>query len=378
MHLSFNILLLSLGGLQGLLLGILLLRKKAYRSTCLFLLLYLLTLLLQVVMKVVSKMWLMEHLQQPYWLSYDLPFLYGPLMYLFVVRLQHPDRKFHWPDAWHFLPFLYFALYDLSPGQNLPTRFLDWLFVSRQVICALQLISLAGYHLAAGYWLQRQPADREQRRFLMQLTIASWVVTSLLGIVLYVMFRYYPRLSEFRYLFAAATLFIYWISYQAMCRPALFGLAPTVPVSNDLLPAPGTRGNNEMPKYRRSTLKAGEIDAILVRLQQIMTHQRPYLDPELSIDTLAALTGTNRHFLSQVINDRLQKNFYDYLNGYRVAEAQCQLADPRNRHLKIAAIAYDAGFNSLSTFNEVFKKISGQTPSEFRRLAESGFQTQGI
>ncbi|MBP6829030.1 MAG: AraC family transcriptional regulator, partial [Saprospiraceae bacterium] len=95
-------------------------------------------------------------------------------------------------------------------------------------------------------------------------------------------------------------------------------------------------------------------------------------------DTLAALVGTNRHNLSQAINERLQKNFYDYLNEYRVRAARAHLADPGNDHLKIAAIAYDAGFNSLSTFNDVFKKLTGHTPSAFRSLAQNSYQNSQV
>ena len=98
-----------------------------------------------------------------------------------------------------------------------------------------------------------------------------------------------------------------------------------------------------------------------------MAEQKPYLDPELSINDLADLVKCNRHHLSQVLNDELHRSFYDYINRFRVDEARQLLIDPANEGLKIASIAYDAGFNSLSTFNDVFKKIAGVTPSQFRK-----------
>jgi AraC-like DNA-binding protein len=99
----------------------------------------------------------------------------------------------------------------------------------------------------------------------------------------------------------------------------------------------------------------------LISLEQI------HLDPALTIDILAERTACTRHSLSQVLNECKKLSFYDYINSHRVATARSLLADESKNSQKIASIAYDAGFNYLSTFNEVFKKITGCTPSQFRR-----------
>jgi len=98
-----------------------------------------------------------------------------------------------------------------------------------------------------------------------------------------------------------------------------------------------------------------------------MQEQNPYLDPTITIDELASTIDSNRHHVSQVLNEKLKKSFYDYINHYRVDEAKILLADPGKSSYKIASIAYEAGFNSLSTFNDVFRKLAGQTPSQFRK-----------
>jgi AraC-like DNA-binding protein len=87
----------------------------------------------------------------------------------------------------------------------------------------------------------------------------------------------------------------------------------------------------------------------------------------LNIDKLSKLISSNRHHLSQVLNQKLGLSFYDYINTYRVNEAKILLTDAARADHKIAAIAYDAGFNSLSAFNDVFKKMTGQTPSQYRK-----------
>src|SRR5215207_8583329 len=101
MPVQLNIFLLLFGGLQGILFTLFLVRKKLYRSGYIFLLLYFGVLLLQIVLKVMSKAWLMENWQVFYFLSYQLPFLYGPLIYFFTAR--QTGRSF---KPAHFLHFL--------------------------------------------------------------------------------------------------------------------------------------------------------------------------------------------------------------------------------------------------------------------------------
>jgi YesN/AraC family two-component response regulator len=96
-----------------------------------------------------------------------------------------------------------------------------------------------------------------------------------------------------------------------------------------------------------------------------MQESKPYLRNELTLQELAKKLKIPRHYLSQIINDRLNQNFYTFINEYRVNEAKSLLLDPRFRHYSILAVALDSGFNSKATFNAVFKKQCGMTPSEF-------------
>lgn len=372
MH-QLNIFILSFGALQGVLLGILMLRKRSYRTPYVFLLLYLFTLLVQVAMKIATKVWLMEEMRGVYFISYELPFLYGPLLYLFVTQVMDRRRKISPVDALHFFPFLYFATGDLLmmtiPNNELISRLFDF---PASILLYAQLMSLSAYHLFCYQKLAQQTAptdawQMETLRWLKRQTTFSALVTGCIAFGLFFMYIYFPRYSDLRFLFGIITVYIYWVSYEAMrhpeslnlvVRPVLSAYQTVVP--NGSLPAP-TR------KYHNSTLKSEDIEAILCALSRVMDGKQPYLSPDLNIDTLAAMAGTNRHNLSQAINERLQKNFYDYLNEYRVKAAEKILTDPAYGHLKIAAIAYDAGFNSLSTFNDVFKKMTGDTPSAFRK-----------
>ena len=120
-------------------------------------------------------------------------------------------------------------------------------------------------------------------------------------------------------------------------------------------------------KYSNSGLSKEAIAIIQLTLKKVTEEQKPYLNPELTINDLAALIKCNRHHLSQVLNESLKSSFYDYINFYRVEEAKQLLLNTGKDNHKIASIAYDAGFNSLSTFNDIFRKYTGTTPSQFRK-----------
>jgi AraC-like DNA-binding protein len=73
------------------------------------------------------------------------------------------------------------------------------------------------------------------------------------------------------------------------------------------------------------------------------------------------------HHLSQLINEGLNQNFFDFVNSYRIEEIKKQLHDPKLSHIKIEEIAFQNGFNSKSAFNTAFKKFTQTTPSQFRK-----------
>jgi len=103
------------------------------------------------------------------------------------------------------------------------------------------------------------------------------------------------------------------------------------------------------------------------RLLALMAAEQPWLEPELTLTELAQRLRTNPGLLSRVINAGCGQNFSDFVNTYRVQEARRKLADARYAHYSLVGVALESGFNSKSTFNRVFKKLSGQAPSEVAR-----------
>lgn len=119
-------------------------------------------------------------------------------------------------------------------------------------------------------------------------------------------------------------------------------------------------------KYARQSIDDRMQDEYLAKLSDFMENDKPYLDENITIKDLAEEVDIPPHHLSIVINNRLNKNFYTFINEYRIREAISILEDPANSDANIIAIAFKSGFNSKSTFNSVFKKITGSTPSEYR------------
>jgi len=374
-----NIFLLLFGGLQGFLLSFLLIKKRSHRIGYGFLITYLLVMIAQVLFKVMSKTWLMDNMLVWYSLSSKLPLLYGPVVYLFTRNILKQRRSQPIKDALHFTPFVFAAIITFSSDPYFLPRWMQFLFYGTSGT-AIQVISLLVYHyFALAEWQQhyRRMKDyfssiRQLRmQWLKQFIILSALVCTAIALLHYFMYQYHPTLHFLRWGFVLLSIFIYWISYAAINKPGLFSAAinddwqqTTVPVVN--IP-PKLIIHKRAEKYANTGLKDEDATRILTTLEQLMLKQKTFLDPEITIDKLAELANTNRHCLSQVLNERAGQSFYDYINQYRINEAKRLLLDGEYANQKIASIAYDAGFNSLSAFNEVFKKMTGTTPSQFRK-----------
>ena len=97
-------------------------------------------------------------------------------------------------------------------------------------------------------------------------------------------------------------------------------------------------------------------------------HKKPFLNGELTASELADELEMSRHQLSQILNYQLGLNFYDFINEYRVEEFKSRLKLSENNNLTLLGIAYDSGFNSKTTFNTIFKKVTGLTPSQYKKI----------
>lgn len=124
--------------------------------------------------------------------------------------------------------------------------------------------------------------------------------------------------------------------------------------------------DSDSEDVKRKLISDEELLKIKTQLERIMNTQKPYLDSELNLIKLAEMLSVSTHHLSYVINTGFGKNFFQYINEFRVEYAKKLLKETDSK-LSILGIAYESGFNSKTSFNTTFKKLTGQTPSEFKK-----------
>ncbi len=368
------------GGVQSLVLAALLLTRRENRTANRYLVALLLTFSVQGLFIAYGNRafdLVHPHLTR---ISWVLPLLLGPAFYLYVRKLTLKNPRHDPKDALHFIPAAAYGLYLLpyflltaagkravmtAPGYGGEAYYWDELKVL-QGLCYLVASFIV---LRTHQRTIRQAFSDIARIRLRWLTRFLYFLAGVWAIsFLTVQFSLLPLDAGFEpvlLVYAAASVGLYAMGFAGMSQPLVFNAgAPAVP-----LPAPPA-GAPESPakeKYTRSGLSGDQLEQYRVLLSATMTGAEPFLNNDLTIEELAHTTGIPRHHLSQVINDQFGMNFYDYINTYRVEKAKALLHSPRYRDQTILSLAFEAGFNSKTTFNTVFKKSTGLTPSQFAK-----------
>jgi AraC-like DNA-binding protein len=161
--------------------------------------------------------------------------------------------------------------------------------------------------------------------------------------------KYY--LMAFNLMILAVLIFVVQVLLKALGQSSFFLF-----VDNDESAGPDV--NLEAKDGREKIVRAA---------LQFMQSDKPYLEPELTLVQLAGRLAIKPRALSEAINDILNQNFFDFINRHRIQEAQQLLTNPVDKKITILEVLYQAGFNSKSSFNALFKKYTGQTPTEFRQ-----------
>ncbi|MGV3538543.1 MAG: helix-turn-helix domain-containing protein [Rufibacter sp.] len=335
------------------------------------------------------------HLSKVSWL---LPMIFAPLIFLFTSKLTHERPQFRRLEALHFFPavavFLLLLPYYLLSREQKIAYLHNFELASKDdfgFIGQLGLLLVVFYlfwSLLKFREYQKKIADSFSELEKIRLQWLQQFIFFMLSIVAVATISFYAKKWEipvltqiyrFHLHYFGVVGLIYWIGYKTLSQPKIFQDTLPAPTAPPILPdtevapvpvlEPASTADGFAPatvtKYQKSTLSQGDSQTYLEQLLAYMEEGKPYLQPTLTIQELSESLGISKHHVSQIINNRLGKNFYDFINQYRVAEAQLLLVNPRYRHLTTLAIAEEAGFNSKATFNAVFKKQTGQTPSEY-------------
>jgi AraC-like DNA-binding protein len=316
-------------------------------------------------------------------------FLAPPMLFLYVRTLLRRERKLARKDYLHFLPFALCVAY-LAPYYLRGSRYkLDfmlaeyyqvepslgyWYYVRSGLLflqCAVYLTLAVVLLVRYSRTLKSKGAPRThgERAVLFQVRfmLIGFLLLFVGGLLRYTL----DQTARTNLLVPlGASVLIYSLGYLALRKPeVLTGERETSPAAN-LAPLVETAGADESllaKKYEKSTLTPERAERYLRRLLNYMETEKPYVDGELTLPKLAERLSIPAPHLSQTINERLQQNFFDFVNTYRVEEAKRRLLDPAKQHYSVLAIAEEVGFNSKSSFNAVFKKHVQMTPSEFRK-----------
>lgn len=169
----------------------------------------------------------------------------------------------------------------------------------------------------------------------------------------------YRRHMDYIYVFPM-TIFMYVVGYRLIKHQQVVKVE--IPVEE----------KKEMPisegiKYSKSSLNTDQSKEYLEKLQPLMTEEKLYLNNELKLQNLAEALDIPTHHLSQVINEQLNLNFYDFVNQHRINEAKQLIVSEGYQKSSLLEIAFEVGFNNKTSFTNAFKKYVGQTPSAYKK-----------
>lgn len=323
---------------------------------------------------------------------YQLLYLFFPLLYLQVKYLLANYSKFDWKDVIHFIPFFlsiifYFDFFLQSGEEKLYlTRNKSEYYIILQVI-GDEVIAIQGvvYSILSLILIRKyrqkikeyeSTLDKNIVKVLyigISLNLFSWII-GIVGIHLEY-FKVDAGIDLFAVAYFVLVIIIYIISYAAVKSPEIFKLDINqirTSLQTSLDQNSTIIFNDKNSSLKDNIVVSSEIqspDPLLAeidnRLVDYMQTEKPFLDPELSLPELARMLEIPRNQLSGVINQIHDRNFYEFVNQYRINEVKQLLKDPKNSNYKLISLAYDAGFNSKASFNRIFKQMTQMTPSQY-------------
>jgi AraC-like DNA-binding protein len=294
-------------------------------------------------------------------------FAFPPLWYFYFKSQIDSSFRFSRKDVRHFIPFLVHTVYHVAVYAQGHEFVRDWeqnvhgpygighleffIGVILQIYYFYRSLKLYQHYRT---WTKSQFSDIDSvsfkwyRNFL--IVLALGLLADWLHILVDVIFQLSFEQDWWDNLLMVLLIYYVSIAGYAQAQPSR-----QVAFKDDPEPK-STQITTDLPSDYREWKD---------RIDQLMQHNQPYLQPELTLADVAHQLKTNTSVLSGVINGVYKKNFNDFVNAYRVEEFKKQIQSPQNKHLTLLAVALDCGFNSKSTFNRAFKNATGITPKEF-------------
>lgn len=308
----------------------------------------------------------------------SLLLLHALLLYYYILALVSKKKNVRWKHVLHLFPFVLFNLYivfssfnpavserlnieKISPGDNPPFLFLFFLISTALSGTAYILLTLRLFkRLDINIFNNFSNSAIIDLYWIRKLIIVFGIIwTVLISItVIHHVFRLFSMAFCTDGLFLSLSVFVILIGYFGLKQNAIF--------TNENI-VESTASSTQPIKYSGSRFSDQESKEFAEKLSLYMNSAKPYLNPDLSLHQLATDMNISGHFLSRVINEQFNHNFFDFVNGYRVEEFKGKIKDSAYHNYSLLGIAFECGFNSKSAFNRIFKQVTGLTPSEYKK-----------
>ena len=287
-----------------------------------------------------------------------------PIMFYFsVLFFSNPSFKFKTSDAkYAILPVVFLINLLLQRFGGFEDKsFFDFVFIGLILFQAL-------FYTGLSYVTIRKHQKRIQQFSAntegINLNWLEYIILIIFVInIVYVIYNlFYDSTSLNAFINIAFLLVVYFVAYYSLKQKEIYPIEEKQ--REELI---SINNEDESEEVKRKLISDEELLRIKEELEKVMQKEKPYLDSELNLIKLSELLSVSTHHLSYVINTGFQKNFFQFVNEYRIDYAKKLLKNENANKLSILGIAYEAGFNSKTSFNTTFKKFTNQTPSEFKK-----------
>ncbi|MEP1791339.1 AraC family transcriptional regulator [Reichenbachiella sp.] len=313
------------------------------------------------------------------------PMLQGPFMFVYILVMIGKHGKFKPIYLLHGIPFLVFTIYFTFDFYILGSeeKLAYYKVLASEGSLAVSISEILNFYLGPIYvvWslikLRKHIKNIANNFSYTEEIDLSWIKHILIGlgfvwfVVLMTSFLDVLSLSEEwgnHLIYLSLTVAVFFLGYFGIKQQAIYVPTPAVAGASKVAE---TEVKAEKPtpadRYKHSGLKKEEGEEYAKKLLDYMENDRPYLNGKLSLKEVAEYLNISVNHLSQVINEQLGKSFFDFVNEYRVEEVKRLMSESKHEQFTLLAVAYDSGFNSKSSFNSIFKKMTGFTPSEYLR-----------
>lgn len=357
-----------LGALQGIIFGVVILLSKKYRSKSIY---FLIALILSVVYNnlqyyVTDIQWIS---METIWLTVYLPIasLAPALIYFYVVTSLDAHRKILRHEKLLFVPFLVFfvstLIMKIMGALDQITESSDLIFSAmlnlHEVVSFVFLFTILLVCLGKIFRFRKKLKKFDLAVIKPRLNWLIGILGMLLfislwyGYYIYVMYSSPGEVTSYYAVWILNSFLIYLLGHIGIYK---FGIQEE-----------RKKLRSYVQDNRNYSIVEKTSNEHITNLKEIVVDNKRYLDPILSLESVAEEVGLSKSHLSRTIHSELQTSFSDYVNSLRIDEAKKLLLNPDFAKYTLISIGLESGFNSKTTFNTAFKKFTGVTPSQFKK-----------